>query len=200
MTTTKTQPRKATLTRKTLETQVHIALAIDGSGTSDVSTGLGFLDHMLATLAQHTMLDLTLTCIGDLRVDDHHTVEDCALALGAALDEALGDRSGIARFGSALAPMDEALARAVVDLSGRAAHAVDLALTRERVGDVSCENMEHFFVSLAGTLRAAVHVDVLRGRNDHHKIEAAFKGLALALRCAIARTGACDIPSVKGVL
>jgi imidazoleglycerol-phosphate dehydratase len=138
--------------------------------------------------------------VGDLHVDDHHTVEDCALTLGAAINEALADRAGIARFADAYAPMDESLSRAVLDLSGRPAACVNLALTRERLGDVSTENLTHFFVSLSTTLRAAIHLDVLRGENDHHKAEAAFKAFALALRRAVARDGSDAIPSAKGVL
>jgi imidazoleglycerol phosphate dehydratase HisB len=133
-------------------------------------------------------------------VDDHHSAEDCALALGAALDQALGERSGFERFGSAYAPLDEALARAVVDLSGRACAVVDLGLQRETIGSLAAENITHFIVSLASTLRAAVHVDVLRGQNDHHRAEAAFKALALALRAALTRTADAGVPSTKGVL
>lgn len=192
--------RTAERARATRETSIALRLNLDGVGESSVATGLGFLDHMLASLALHARIDLSLTCEGDLRVDDHHTVEDCALALGEALCDALGDRAGIARFAHAYAPLDEALARAVIDLSGRPSACVSLALTRERLGDVATENLTHFFVSLATTLRASLHVDVLRGENDHHKTEAAFKALALALRAAIARDGSTRIPSAKGVL
>jgi imidazoleglycerol-phosphate dehydratase len=145
-------------------------------------------------------MDLALRCTGDLHVDDHHTVEDCALALGRALDEALGERRGIVRFGSAYAPLDEALARAVVDLSGRAHAEVDLGLERHVVGDVAAENLDHAFRSLAAGGRITLHVDVLRGRNDHHRAEAAFKALSLALREAVGRDGSDDVPSTKGVL
>ena len=145
-------------------------------------------------------MDIVLVCRGDLVVDDHHTAEDCALALGAAIDKALGERRGFARFGSAYAPLDESLARAVVDISGRPCAVVELGLTRESIGTLACENVTHFFVSLATTLRAAIHVDVLRGGNDHHRAEAAFKALALALRDALARTEDTTVPSTKGVL
>jgi imidazoleglycerol phosphate dehydratase HisB len=192
-------PREATVDRHTGETRVHVALRLDGRGESTISTGIGFLDHMLAQLARHGRLDLELSCAGDLHVDDHHTVEDCALALGQALDRALGDRSGIRRFGSAHAPLDEALARVVIDLAGRPHPEVHLELRRESIGALACENVTHFFRSLAQAARAALHVDVLRGENDHHKIEASFKALALALRDAIARDGG-DIPSTKGTL
>jgi imidazoleglycerol-phosphate dehydratase len=193
-------PRTATLTRKTAETEVSVAVTIDGTGQTDVRTGIGFLDHLLTALARHARLDLGLTCRGDLVVDDHHSAEDCALALGAALDQALGERRGFERFGSAYAPLDEALARAVVDLSGRACAVVDLGLQRETIGSLAAENITHFIVSLASTLRAAVHVDVLRGQNDHHRAEAAFKALALALRAALARSTDPGVPSTKGVL
>jgi imidazoleglycerol phosphate dehydratase HisB len=192
--------RVAERTRSTKETTIELRLDLDGSGQVDVRTGLGFLDHMLTALAFHAGFDLMLRCDGDLHVDDHHTVEDCALALGSAIDEALGDRTGIERFASAYVPLDESLARTVVDLSGRPCPVVDLALARPMIGDVASENLEHFFRSLAVTMRAALHVDVLRGDNDHHKAEAAFKSTARALRQAVALTAATDVPSTKGVL
>lgn len=191
--------RTSGLTRKTRETEVTVRLALDGAGAAKIATGLGFLDHLLAALACHARFDLELSCRGDLEVDDHHTVEDCALALGAAIDEALADRSGIARFGDAYAPLDEALARAVVDLSGRPYAAVSLGLARPCIGDVAAENVVHAFRSLATAMRAAIHLDVLRGENDHHKAEAAAKALALALRKAVAVEGG-GVPSTKGVL
>ena len=192
--------REASRNRKTTETEVSLTLALDGAGAASVSTGVGFFDHMISSLARHSGFDLTLACDGDLEVDDHHTLEDCALVLGGALDEALGDRRGIARFGFAMAPMDEALARAVVDLSGRPFASVDLGLTGERLGSCGCANLEHALGSMATAARAAFHVDVLKGANDHHRAEAAFKALALALRQAVARTGADSVPSEKGVL
>ena len=191
--------RTSGLTRKTRETEVTVRLALDGAGAAKIATGLGFLDHLLTALACHARFDLELSCRGDLEVDDHHTVEDCALALGAAIDEALADRSGIARFGDAYAPLDEALARAVVDLSGRPYAAVSLGLARPCIGDVAAENVAHAFLSLATAMRAAIHLDVLRGENDHHKAEAAAKALALALRKAVAVEGG-GVPSTKGVL
>ncbi len=196
-----TKQRTATVARKTGETEIELTLGLDGGGRAEVSTGLGFLDHMLTALARHGGLDLRLRCRGDLEVDDHHTVEDCALALGQGLDACLGDRGGIVRFGSAYAPLDESLARAVVDLSGRPYAAVELGFTRERLGDVSTENLTHFFVSLAMASRSCVHVDVLRGANDHHRAEAAFKAFALALRQAVVvREPGGPAPSTKGVL
>lgn len=191
--------RVASLSRQTRETSVQLAVDLDGTGTTAINTGLGFLDHMLTALSLHSRIDIELTCEGDRHVDDHHTVEDCALALGGAIAEALGDRTGITRFGWAFAPLDESLARAVIDLSGRPASVIDLGLTREMLGEVACENITHFFVSLANTLGAAIHIDVLRGKNDHHMAEAAFKACALALRQAVRRDGE-TIPSTKGTL
>lgn len=193
-------PRVTTRRRDTGETSVELRLDLDGSGRTEISTGLRFLDHMLDALARHARLDLTLRCEGDLEVDDHHTVEDCAMVLGGALDELLGERRGITRFGSAYAPLDEALARVVVDLSGRPWPEVDLGLRRERLGAVACENLTHFLQTFAIEGRMALHVDVLRGANDHHRAEAAFKALALALRAALTRDGADAVPSTKGVL
>lgn len=193
-------PRTATVTRETEETRVRAALALDGRGTSEVSTGIGFLDHMLDALARHARFDLELTCEGDMEIDDHHTAEDCALVLGAALDAALGDRSGIERFGDAHAPLDEALARAVCDLSGRPWPEVHLGLVRERIGAIATENVTHFFQSFAIAARMSLHVDLLRGANDHHRAEAAFKATARALRFAVQRTDDARIPSTKGVL
>ena len=192
--------RRAAVSRKTLETAIELELVLDGIGRAEVATGIGFLDHMLGAIARHARFDLRLKCQGDLEVDDHHTVEDCALALGQALDQALAERRGIARFGSAYAPLDEALARAVVDLSGRPCAAIDLGLQREALGGLSCENLPHFFASLATTGRMALHVDVLRGANDHHRAEAAFKAAALALREAVRADGPDQVPSTKGVL
>jgi imidazoleglycerol-phosphate dehydratase len=192
--------RTAAVERVTRETAVNVTLTLDGTGKAEVSTGIGFLDHLLQTLARHARFDLTLACRGDLRVDDHHTAEDCALGLGDALDRALGERRGIARFGSGFAPLDEALARAVVDLSGRPYSAVDLGLRREAIGGLACENVAHVLRSLAVAARLTLHVDVLRGENDHHRAEAAFKAVALALRQAVASPGGEDVPSTKGTL
>lgn len=193
-------PRTAEVIRKTNETEIKLQLNIDGEGKTTIATGIGFLDHMFEALSRHARFDLNLQCSGDLNVDDHHTTEDCAIALGQALASALGERRGIRRFGSAFAPLDEALARAVVDLSGRAHAEIDLGIVREKIGDLSGENVPHIFESLAMNLKAAVHVDVIKGRNDHHKAEAAFKALALALREAVSLDGTSEIPSTKGVL
>lgn len=192
--------RVAKLERATAETRVELELNLDGSGQAHIETGLGFLDHMLTALTRHARFDLRLSCVGDRHVDDHHTAEDCALALGAALDQALGQRRGITRFGYAYAPLDEALARAVVDLSGRPWPEVELGFTREKLGDIATENLRHVLQSLAIAGRLCLHVDVLRGRNDHHRAEAAFKATALALRAAVARDGSERVPSTKEVL
>ncbi|MBL8963965.1 MAG: imidazoleglycerol-phosphate dehydratase HisB [Phycisphaeraceae bacterium] len=200
MTPTNRPPRVATVQRATSETKIALTLALDGSGAARVATGVGFLDHMLTSLAHHAGFDLDLACEGDLRVDDHHTVEDCALAMGEAIDRALGDRRGIRRFGFAYAPLDEALARSVVDLATRPTTVIDLGLTRERLGDLSCENAPHFFGSLATAGRFCLHVDVLRGVNDHHRLEAAFKATALALRQGVGLEGSAGARSTKGVL
>ncbi len=191
--------RRAELDRKTGETDVEVVLDIDGGGTAEIDTGLGFLDHMLSALARHSGFDLTLRASGDLEVDDHHTVEDCAIVLGRALDGALGDRSGINRFGSAYAPLDESLSRAVVDLSGRPWPEVHIPFTRSTIGEVATENIVHFFRSLAIEGRMALHMDLIRGDNDHHKAESAFKALALALREAVSERGE-GVPSTKGSL
>lgn len=192
--------RKATVNRTTSETTIKAELSIDSDGTSTIDTGIGFLDHMLSALARHARWQLTLTCRGDLFIDDHHTSEDVAIVLGTAFDQALGQRAGIARFGYAYAPMDEALARAVVDISSRGSANISLGLTRETIGTWSCENIEHFFISFATSARITLHMDVEKGKNDHHKAEAAFKSFALAIKAASLVTDRRDVPSTKGVL
>jgi imidazoleglycerol phosphate dehydratase HisB len=191
--------RRADIKRETTEVTITGHLDLDGSGVSEVKTGLGFLDHMLGTLARHGRFDLTLAADGDIDIDDHHTVEDSAIAIGRAIDQALGDRSGITRFGHAYAPLDESLSRAVVDLSGRPWPEISIAFARDTVGDVATENIIHFFRSLAIEARMALHVDLIRGDNDHHKAESAFKALAIALRIAASETGS-GVPSTKGTL
>lgn len=192
--------RTALIQRKTRETEIFLELSLDGEGKAEIQTGIGFLDHMFHALTRHASLDLTLQCDGDLEVDDHHTAEDCGIVFGVALEKALGEKRGVKRFGSAYAPLDEALARAVVDLSGRPFSAIDLQLRREAIGGLSCENIPHVLQSIAMASRTTLHVDVLKGSNDHHKAEAAFKAFALALRQAISRDGTQSIPSTKGVL
>lgn len=191
--------RHAAIERKTRETRITLELNLDGTRQVEVATGIGFLDHLLSALSYHAGWDLGLKCDGDLEVDDHHTAEDCALALGSAVDQALGDRSGIARFGSSYVPLDEALARSVVDMSGRPWPVIELGLERERLGGLACENVAHVLQSFAMAARCALHVDVLRGDNDHHRAEAAFKATALALRQAFAESEG-GVPSTKGVL
>ena len=192
--------RRAQIQRRTRETDIAVTLVLDGTGQADVATGIGFLDHLLTALALHAGWDLELTCKGDLEVDDHHSAEDCALALGEALVKALGERRGIVRFGSAYAPLDEALVRSVVDLSGRPFAEVRLELARDRLGTLAAENVSHVLRSLAMAGRLTLHVDLLRGENDHHRAEAAFKATALALRQAVARDGSDRVPSTKELL
>ena len=192
--------RVATVSRSTRETAVTVTVNLDGTGKSDVVTGLRFLDHLLDSLTRHSRMDVALHAEGDLDVDDHHTAEDCALALGAAVDEALGDKRGIRRFADAHVPLDEALARAVIDLSGRPFAHVDLDLKRERIGDTAAEMIPHVLSSFAMAGHLTLHVDVLRGINDHHRAEAAFKAVAVALRQAVALDGHDEIPSTKGRL
>ena len=194
------RPREAVIDRRTNETEISLRLNLDGNGAAEVSTGIGFIDHLLDAWTKHARFDLDLSCKGDRHVDDHHTAEDCGLALGAALQQALGPRVGIRRFGYAYAPLDEALARAVVDISGRPFAHVSLGLTRERLGELSCENIPHVLSSLASTAGLTLHVDVLKGENDHHRAEAAFKAVALALRSAVEPSGFDDVPSTKGSL
>lgn len=192
--------RTASITRRTGETDVSVEVDLDGRGDVTVETGLGFLDHMITALFLHGRFDGRVRTEGDLDVDDHHTVEDTALVIGAAVDEALGNRAAIRRFADAHAPLDEALARAVVDFSGRPHASVDLGLRRERIGAVATENLGHFIESFAMASRATIHVDVLRGVNDHHRAEAAFKALALALRQAVSIDPIPRMPSTKGTL
>lgn len=191
--------RTANVERKTKETDISLVLNLDGAGESVVSTGIGFLDHMLTALSKHGRIDLTLSCKGDLHVDDHHSVEDCGIVLGQAFKAALGDLRGVARYGYAYAPLDESLSRAVVDISGRPFADINLNLQRENIGNLSCEMLPHFLSSFATSAAITLHVDVLKGQNDHHRAESAFKALALALRAAI-KTEGTDIPSTKGVL
>lgn len=192
--------RTAKRSRRTRETAIEARLNLDLRGPSHVESGLPFLDHMIGAAVFHGGMTLDLRARGDLHIDDHHTVEDCGIVLGSAIRDALGERSGIRRFGYAYAPLDEALARAVVDLSGRPSATVDLGLRREMLGSVATENLAHFLTSLATSARLTLHLDVLRGDNDHHRAEAAFKSFGLALGEAVARRSAVGVPSTKGVL
>lgn len=194
--------RTGRVKRETKETQIEISLDLDGTGQHDIATGIGFLDHMLTHVAAHGMLDLTVRATGDLEVDAHHTVEDVALALGRAFDQALGDRRGIVRMGAVYVPMDETLGFVAVDLSGRPYAVIDVDWTGLDIGGVPVTVWEHFFESFAVTARANVHVRVLYGRDDHHKAEALFKALGRALDAATrvdSRRGDA-VPSTKGVL
>jgi imidazoleglycerol-phosphate dehydratase len=192
--------RTATRSRGTSETTIEVTVDLDGTGTTDVQTGVGFYDHLLTSLGHHSLMDLRVRATGDLHVDEHHTVEDVALVLGDAISAALGDRVGINRFGDARVPMDDALASVALDLSGRPYAVLDIAFVGERIGQLSTQNIPHVLESLARTLGANLHVTAA-GRNDHHIAEATFKALARSLRAAVApdprRTG---IASTKGSL
>jgi imidazoleglycerol-phosphate dehydratase/histidinol-phosphatase len=192
--------RTASVVRKTGETDISISLNLDGRGKSEISTGLGFFDHMLDQIAKHGLIDLQLTCRGDLDVDEHHTIEDVAIALGQAIEKALGNKIGIERYGFVL-PMDEARATVALDLSGRPFLKFSGSFKREYVGDFPTEMVEHFFYSLAMNLKATLHIEV-QGDNDHHKIEACFKGFARSLRQCLLRLERTQsvMPSSKGTL
>ena len=187
--------RTATITRTTRETDIALQLNLEGSGQTSLNTGVGFFDHMLDALSRFALVDLTLTCRGDIQVDAHHTVEDVGICLGRAIREALGDRAGIRRVGSAYLPMDEALAFAAIDISGRPYLAFDADFTAPMVGAFDTQLAEEFFRAVAVNAGLTVHVKVLAGRNDHHKLEALFKAFGLALRDAAAVD-----PRVTGVL
>lgn len=214
----------AYIKRITNETKIQVAISLRGgdislpssilnktydrtpdakSQTICIHTGIGFLDHMLHALAKHSGWSLIVECIGDLHIDDHHTCEDVGIALGEAFHEALtahGPIRGVKRFGYAYAPLDEALSRAVVDLSNRPFAVVELGLKRKKIGDLSCEMIPHVLESFATSARLTMHVDCLRGFNDHHRSESAFKALALAIKDSLSSTGKDDVPSTKGVL
>ncbi|KZL86734.1 imidazoleglycerol-phosphate dehydratase [Colletotrichum incanum] len=226
MSTTSHPPRWAALARDTNETKIQLAINLDGgafppdtdsrltaavtehasqaskSQTISVNTGIGFLDHMLHALSKHAGWSLALACKGDLHIDDHHTAEDVCIALGYAFANALGSATGLARFGYAYAPLDEALSRAVVDLSNRPYSVIDLGLRREKIGDLSCEMIPHCLQSFAQGARVTLHVDCLRGENDHHRAESAFKALAVAVKMATSRVAGKEgeVPSTKGTL
>jgi len=187
--------RVAQIQRKTKETDVRVQLNLDGAGSSRVSTGLPFLDHMLELFAKHGLFDLEIVCKGDLEIDDHHSVEDIAITLGQALSQALADKSGIRRYGEAIVPMDEALCRSVIDLSGRFYLVYEVQTRRQKIGNFSVELAEHFWRSFAETAKFNLHIDCLRGRNTHHILEGTFKATARALRQAVERD-----PRITGVL
>ena len=187
--------RSATVERRTRETQVAVELGLDGEGRAEVATGVPFLDHMLESFARHGFFDLKLTANGDLHIDEHHTVEDVGIVLGRAFRQALGDRSGIRRFGSALVPLDEALCEAVVDISGRVYLAYNIKIKQERVGSFQTELVHDFMKGLSDEVGMNLHLNLRTGRNPHHVIEAAFKALARAMDQATAVD-----PRLKGVL
>lgn len=194
--------RTATIHRKTSETEIRVELDLDGSGAYEVSTGIGFLDHMLEQLSRHSLIDLKLKAIGDLHIDQHHTTEDSGIALGTAIAQALGDRRGIARYGTAYAPMDETLTRCAIDISGRPFLVWRTEFSQPKLGELDTELIEHFFHSVAGAAGITLHIETLYGRNNHHIVESAFKAFARALRIAVEidpRKGDA-IPSTKGTL
>ena len=194
--------RTASVSRRTAETSIDVALNVDGSGKFVTETGVGFFDHMLSHIAKHGVFDLEIRCTGDLWIDQHHTVEDCGIALGEALAQALGNKAGLVRAGSAYMPLDEALAFAAVDLSGRPYAQLDLKLLGREIGGMPPDLFDHFLESFAFAARLNMQVKVLEGVNDHHKVEAAFKALARALdaACRVDPRRGGDIPSTKGTI
>ena len=194
--------RGAEIIRRTGETDIRIRLDLDGKGFCEIDTGVGFLDHMLELFARHGRFDLEVTCKGDTRVDDHHSVEDIGIALGQAFDRALGDRKGIVRYGQMILPMDESLILSAADLSGRGLLVYDLRIPTEKVGTFDTELTEEFFRALSHNMRCTLHIRQLAGSNSHHIIEGAFKSVARSLRAAVRVDPECaeEIPSTKGVL
>jgi imidazoleglycerol-phosphate dehydratase len=194
--------RTATITRSTAETAIDVTVNLDGTGVYDVETGVGFFDHMLEQLSRHSLIDLRVRTKGDLHIDEHHTVEDTGIAIGQAFAQALGDKRGIARYGDALSPMDETLTRVALDISGRPWLVWKDLFSQNRLGGMDTEMFEHFFHSFAQAAGITLHVETLYGTNNHHIAEAAFKGVARALRAAIEidPRKADAIPSTKGIL
>ena len=194
--------RTATITRKTAETDISVEINLDGTGTYDNQTGVGFFDHMLDQLARHALIDMTVRATGDLHIDDHHTVEDTGIALGQAISAALGDKRGIRRYGSCLLPMDDALVRAALDLSGRPYLVWNVDLPTAKIGAFDCELVREFFQAFSTHGGITLHVDARHGINSHHIAEAAFKAVARSLRDAVETDPrkAEDIPSTKGAL
>ena len=194
--------RTAEITRKTKETDIALTLNLDGSGKSEISSGVGFLDHMLTLFASHGRFDLTVKCVGDTQVDDHHSVEDIGIALGEAFKTALGDKKGITRYGSMLLPMDEALVLSAVDLSGRACLSYELEGLTEKGGSFDTELAEEFWTAFVRASASTVHIRQLAGKNTHHILEASFKAMGRALRAAVKPDpdAAGEIPSTKGAL
>ncbi|MBR0553630.1 imidazoleglycerol-phosphate dehydratase HisB [Stakelama marina] len=194
--------RTATISRTTHETSIDVTVNLDGSGEYQVTTGIGFLDHMVEQLSRHSLIDMQVTAKGDLHIDQHHTTEDTAIAVGEAVAKALGDKKGIRRYGDALSPMDETLTRVALDISGRPYLVFDVEFSQPRLGEMDTELFEHWFHSFAQAAGITLHVETLHGSNNHHLIESAFKGLARALRAAVEidPRKADAIPSTKGML
>ena len=194
--------RRGRIARKTRETDILAEINLDGTGVYDVSTGIGFLDHMIEQFSRHSLIDVTLRVNGDLHVDQHHTTEDSALALGQAIAEALGDKGGIGRYGGAYSPMDETLTRVALDISGRPFLVWNASFTQERLGEMDTELIEHWFHSIAQAVGITLHIELLYGANNHHICESIFKGFARSMREAVAvdpRKGGA-VPSTKGQL
>ena len=194
--------RTAQINRKTNETDIALTLTLDGKGIADINSGVGFLDHMLTLLAKHARFDLTLSCKGDVEVDDHHSAEDIGIALGEAFAKAIGDKRGICRYGSTILPMDESLILSAVDLSGRGYLGYELDIPSEKVGSFDTELVEEFFLAFVRTASCTLHIRQLAGKNSHHIIEGTFKSVARSLRQAVSIDAAFadEIPSTKGVL
>ena len=194
--------RQASIERNTTETQIKVTVDLDGTGRYAVKTGVGFLDHMLEQLSRHSLIDLEVTAVGDLHIDAHHTTEDCAIAIGQAVNQALGGRKGINRYGSALIPMDETLSRVAIDLSNRPYLVWKVGFARDKLGDMDTELFKEWFYAFAQAAGATLHVETLYGENNHHIVESCFKALARALREAITidERKADAVPSTKGTL
>ena len=192
--------RTSEITRNTAETKITLKLNLDGTGKSQIDTGVGFLDHMLTLFAAHGKFDLTVICNGDTGVDDHHSVEDIGICLGQAFQAALGDKRGITRYGSFLLPMDEALILSAVDISGRSCLSYGLEIPTEKIGTFDTELVEEFFLGFTRNCPMSLHLRKLAGTNSHHIAEGAFKSLGRALKAAVSLTGSNEIPSTKGVL
>lgn len=194
--------RTSVINRKTAETDIHLALNLDGEGKSEINTGVGFLDHMLTLFASHSRFDLTINCKGDIEVDDHHSAEDIGICLGKAFEEALSDKRGITRYGSMMLPMDEALILTAADISGRACLCYDVSFPTEKIGSFDTELVEEFLLAFVRNCPMSLHVRKLAGANSHHIAEGVFKSLARTLKAAVAIDAALEgaIPSTKGVL
>ena len=192
--------RTSEITRKTAETDISLCLNLDGTGKSNIDTGCGFLNHMLTLFAAHGKFNLTVKCLGDTDVDDHHSVEDIGICLGDAFQEALGDKRGITRYGSFLLPMDEALILSAVDISGRSCLCYGLEIPTEKIGTFDTELVEEFFLGFTRHCPMSLHLKQLAGKNAHHIVEGAFKSVARSLKAAVALDGSGEIPSTKGVL